>query len=121
MRAIRYLLDENVDPDLRTALHRQYPDMVVWTLGDPGTPKRGTLDPEILQWCQANRIILVTNNRASMPVHLRDHLAVGDHAPGIFILNATMSMGETAEELALIWEVAEAETYFDQLRFLPIS
>jgi hypothetical protein len=30
-------------------------------------------------------------------------------------------MGETVEELILIWEVAEAEEYFDQLRHLPVS
>jgi hypothetical protein len=121
MSVIKYLLDENVDPGLRTGLHRNYPEMMIWCVGDPGAPPRGTLDPEILRWCEDHQAILVTNNRASMPVHLRDHLAARQHVPGIFILNATMSMGETIEALALIWEVAEVETYFDQLRFLPIS
>lgn len=121
MSLIKYLLDENVDPSLRSGLHRQYPEMVVWRVGDPGVPPHGTLDPEILRWCEVHQAILVTNNRASMPVHLRDHLAAGDHVPGIFVLNANMSLGETIEALALIWEVAEAETYFDQIRFLPIS
>jgi hypothetical protein len=95
--------------------------MVIWIVGDPGAPRRGTADPDILQWCEANSTLLVTNNRASMPVHLREHLATGRHSPGIFILNANMTMGETVAELALIWEVAELETYLDQLRFLPIT
>jgi hypothetical protein len=91
MSEIKYLLDENVVPHLRTAVQRQWPDITVWIMGDPGTPKLGTLDPDILRWCEANHFLLVTNNRASMPVHLRDHLAAGGQTPGIFILNPDMS------------------------------
>ncbi|MBS1253700.1 MAG: hypothetical protein MAG451_02753 [Anaerolineales bacterium] len=43
-----YLLDENVDPALRTAIHHQWPDVAVWIIGDPSAPKRGTPDPDIL-------------------------------------------------------------------------
>ena len=75
MRTIRYLLDENVDPIFRTELLRREPEMVVWRIGDPNTPPRGTLDPEILWWCEENSFILVTNNRKSMPQHLQVHLA----------------------------------------------
>ena len=56
-----------------------------------------------------------------MPVHLRDHLAAGQHVSGIFILNPQMTLGETADELILIWGASRAEEYFDQLRYLPIS
>ncbi len=38
MSTIKYLLDENVDPDLRTALKAKWPEMVVWHVGDPSTP-----------------------------------------------------------------------------------
>ncbi len=62
-----------------------------------GVPPRGTLDPEILVWCEQNGTILVTNNRASMPVHLHDHLAEGRHIPGIFILNSKMGIRQTDE------------------------
>ena len=65
--------------------------------------------------------MLVTNNRASMPVHLQDHLTMGKAMPGIFILNMRMSMGATVDELALIWEVATAEEYVNQIRYLPLS
>jgi len=32
-----------------------------------------------------------------------------------------MSMGETVDELTLMWSVSEAEEYTDQLSYLPIS
>ena len=121
MSEIKYLFDENVDPSLRTALHKQWPEMVVWIIGDPGAPTRGTLDPDILLWCEANNFSLVTNNRTSMPDHLRDHLSVGRQVPGIFILSPDMTMGETAEELALICGASESNEYFNLLNFLPVS
>lgn len=86
-----------------------------------GAPAFGTLDPEILVWCEENEFLLVTNNRKSMPAHLQDHLEHGRHATGIFILNAEMSVGETVEELILIASASSAEEYQDQIIYLPIS
>lgn len=59
MSSVRYLLDEHIDPRLRTQLIRQVLDLVVWIIGDPGAPKRGALDPDILLWCEANGFMLV--------------------------------------------------------------
>ena len=121
MSAISYLLDENIDPDFLKGLHRRAPDIVVWHIGGPGVPPLGTLDPDILRWIEAEDFILVTNNRHSMPGHLRDHLAAGRHIPGIFILNDDMSIGQTIDELILIEGTAIPEEYTDQIRHLPIS
>src|SRR5437773_2493588 len=121
MSAIKYLLDEHVDPKLRKALERQSPDIVVWRVGDPGAPALHTDDLDILIWCEDNGFLLVTNNRASMPVHLRDHLAARRHVLGIFIPNPNMSIGETAEELLLIWGASDAQEYQDRMIYLPLS
>ena len=82
---LNYLLDENVDPNYKTQLHRLNSDLVVWIVGEEGTPPKGTLDPEILFWCEEYNFVLVTNNRTSMPVHLNDRINQGHHIPGIFI------------------------------------
>lgn len=121
MSSIRYLLDEHVDPALRAQLIRHEPDLVAWIIGDPGGPKHGTRDPDILLWCEANGFSLVTNNRKSMPVHLQNHLASGHHVPGIFVLNPDMAMGATIDELLLISGAAEAEEYRDLLLYLPLT
>lgn len=118
---IKYLLDENVDRALLDGLHQHHPEITVWIIGDPGTPRRKTPDPDILVWCEANQFILVTNNRSTMPIHLKNHLAAGGHMPGIFILNPGMPHGETIDELALIWEASEPDEYVDQIRHIPIS
>lgn len=116
----KYLLDENLDPRLKKALLKQVPEMTVWRVGDPGVPPLQSSDPNILLWCESKNFILVTNNRASMPVHLRDHLQAGRHIPGIFILRRHLTIGEIIEELILIWEVADPAKFIDHLRYLPI-
>lgn len=121
MSEIRFLLDEHVDPRLRKATKQVAAEVVVWRIGDPTAPASGTLDDEILCWCEEQDFSLVTNNRASMPVHLQDHLAAGRHVPGIFILNPKMSFSETADELVLIWGATQAEEFLDQIHYLPIS
>jgi hypothetical protein len=118
---IRYLLDEHVDHTLRAQLIRHASDLIVWVIGDPGAPKPGTLDPDILLWCEANSFFLVTNNRKSMPVHLQDHLATGHHVPDILTLNPDMTLGATIDELLLIWGASEAEEYQDLLLYLPLT
>lgn len=83
-------------------------------------PPKGTLDPEILIWCEENGFILVTNNRKTMPKHLKDHLAKGRHIPAIFQLNPKMSIGKTANELVAIWGASEITEYQDVIIYLPL-
>lgn len=118
---MRYLLDEHIDPLLRRELLRAAPDLEVWIIGDPGAPRRGTLDPDILIWCEANNFCLVTNNRKSMPRHLVDHLATGRHIPGIFVVNLSMSMGHIIDELVLIAGAAADDEFRDLILYLPLT
>lgn len=118
---LQYLLDENVDPTYKAQLHRRNPNIVMWVVGEPSVPPRGTLDPEILLWCEEHNFLLVTNNRTSMPVHLADHIAEGRHVPGIFILNPKLSMGQNIDELILIAEGSFDDEYQDQIVNLPLT
>ncbi len=114
-------MDENVNPIYKAQLLKDFADLTVWAVGDAGCPTKGTLDPEILVWCEANGFILVTNNRVSMPVHLSDHLIEQDrHFPGIFILSPKMSVGEIIEELAIVAFIAEDDEYQDRISYLPL-
>jgi hypothetical protein len=89
---LKYLIDENVNPLYVVQLRRLQSELVVWSIGEPNTPPKGTLDPTILLWCEEYNFILVTNNRSSMPIHLKEHLEEGRHIPGIFILNPDLTI-----------------------------
>lgn len=119
--SIRYLLDEHISPSYRAQLLWHKSDLVVWIIGDPTAPAKGTSDPEILLWCQEHEFALVTNNRKSMPGHLKDHLDNGDHVPGIFVINQEMSIGEIIDELILIAEASLEDEYQDRILYLPIT
>lgn len=112
-------MDENLNPLYKTQLLRKQSGLVVCAIGDPGFPPKGTLDPEILRWCEENNFILVTNSRKSMPTHLGEHLSQGRHIPGIITLNEDMSVRETIEELILIAETAPENYYLDRIEYLP--
>jgi hypothetical protein len=121
MTALQYLFDENLGHRLRKAMRAAAPQITIWCIGDAGTPSLGAKDPEILVWCETYDFILVTDNRRSMPAHLQDHLDAGGHVPGIFVLRPDLSMGETIDELVLIWEASMPNEYQDRIRYLPIS
>jgi len=118
---IQYLLDEHIASLYRTQLMRQSPDLVVRMIGDPDAPPKGTLDPEILIWCEIHNFILVTNNRKSMPKHLADHFQEGRHIPGIFVIDPSSNIGEIITELIIIARASFANEYQDRIEYLPLS
>lgn len=101
-------------------MRRLNPNLFVIAVGDISAPPKGTLDPDILLWCEERDYILVTNNRKSMPVHLAEHLALEHHVPGIFILNPKLSIGENLEQLLLMAEGSFDEEYKDRIEFIPL-
>lgn len=118
---IKYLIDENMSPAYREQLLYHQPDLIVLMVGDPGVPAKGTLDPEILHWCEQNDFILVTNNRRSMPVHLAEHLAQGHHIQGILALRFKAKMGQVIDDLITIAGASYEDEYKDRIEFIPLN
>jgi hypothetical protein len=117
---LKYLIDENVIPAYSKQLRKQAPGLTVLVVGEPGAPLNGTLDPDILIWCEQRDFILVTNNRRSMPVHLTDHIQQGRHIPGIILLNPNLSIGQNLEELKFIALGSFEREYQDRIVHLPL-
>jgi hypothetical protein len=118
--ALKYLLDENVTLVYQTQLLQRNSSLVILVVGNTDAPAKGTLDPEILFWCEEHNFVLVTNNRSSMTIHLADHIAQGRHIPGILILNTNLSIGQSIEELILIAEASFDDEYQDRIEYLPL-
>lgn len=120
MSKVRYLLDENVNRAVQRQLSRLAEGIEVLAIGDPEAPPKGSSDPEILEWIERHGYILVTENRRTIPMHLREHWAKGRHVPGIFFLRPFASLSAIIEDLYLIWLVADAEEFVDQTIYLPL-
>ena len=55
MSQIRFLFDEDTDPDLIDALLRREPTVDVLRVDWPGAPLAGTLDPDLLIATESHR------------------------------------------------------------------
>ncbi len=120
---VRYLIDENLPPLYQEQLLRYQPELKVLMVGELShlnVPAKGTLDPEILIWCEKNNFILVTNNRASMPVHLADHISKNNQVPGIFVLRPKATIGQIIDDLILIALLGEPEEYQNRITHIPL-
>ncbi len=71
---IKFLLDEHVAIAYETQIKRREHSLVVECVGVGSAPRKQSPDSEMLSYCETNELLLVTNNRASMPVHLAGHL-----------------------------------------------
>lgn len=119
MRKVRFLLDENLSPRLQSALRRSCPGIDVLRVGNSDAPALGTLDPDILRYLEAQQRALVTDNRISMPEHLREHHATGSHHWGIFLTRSSASLGQLLEALTLVWAASEADEWIDRVEWIP--
>ena len=116
----RFLIDENLSRIYQTQLLDYGQSLTVLMIGDAGAPERGTQDPEILDWCEQNGFILITNNRKSMPQHLKHHLAAGNHVPGIFTISRKVEPKRIVEELMIIIGASDEEEYIDKITYIPL-
>ena len=118
---MRLLLDENMPPLYRQQLMRRDPDLVMRSVGDVDAPPLGTLDPEILLWCEQHDFHLVTNNRKSMPDHLRDHLEAGRQIPGILAIRRRAEIGAVIEALLLVAEASLPDEFRNRIVHIPLA
>lgn len=118
---VRFLLDENMSPGIISGVLRHNPSVDIVRIGDLGTPPLGTLDPEILAFCEAEHRLLITDNRSTMPGHIADHLRAGRHHYGVLkTASKAVPVGQIIADLILIWEASEAEEYLDREDWLPL-
>lgn len=114
---LRYLLDEHL-LHLAAPLRQQMPELVVWRIGEPAAPVRGTSDADLLIWCETHGFVLVTEDANTMPSALADHLRQGGHLPGIFIVNRGLSRGEAIDLLIYAAYASLSDEHQDQIRYL---
>ena len=55
---IRFLLDENLSPDLKISLLQLNPNLDILRVGEPNAPPLGTLDPEVLDYLELSQRLL---------------------------------------------------------------
>lgn len=116
---VRFLLDENLSPQLQAGVWRRIGAVDILRVGDRGAPPLETPDEELLRYLEGEQRLLVTNNRTSMPDHLVAHHSAGGHHWGLVWIRPGASLGQVIETLTLIWQASEAEEWRDRLEWIP--
>ncbi len=116
---IRFLLDENLSPRLQAGLQRRYPGIDVLRVGNPNAPMGGTSDPDILLYLEEQQRLLLTSNRASMPVHIAHHLADGHHHWGIVFIRRNVSYAILIDEVGIIWGASTPDEWRNRVVWIP--
>jgi hypothetical protein len=121
MSRCRFLLDECLPSSLWRGLQRHYPRISAFQVGGESAPPKGILDPDLLRFCERERLLLVTADKATFPDHLRRHFEAGGHTWGILIVGPDDSLSRILEDLSIIHEATEDEEWRDVLYYLPLS
>jgi hypothetical protein len=99
---LRLLADENFNGDVVRGLSLRQPDIDLVRVQDVGLA--GAQDSAILSWCVANNRILLTHDRATMPLHAYRRLDSGEKMAGIFIIHNRFPVGRAIDEILLLIE-----------------
>ena len=119
---LRYVFDEHLRGTLphavlRAARRQGYAINVVQVGDVPGLPL-GSSDPHMLRWAESNTRIIVSLDSATLPGHLRAHLAAGRQSPGVFIARRPLNIA-LAEWLVLLAFGTEPDEWANRVTFVP--
>ena len=110
--ALAFLLDENMPGAVGDAIlrHNRASDLPldVVRIGEPDVLPYNSSDLKILAWAEQENRILVTEDKNTMPQHLREHLEAGHHSPDVFIVRKGCRVREIVEYLALAANASES-------------
>ena len=120
MTRCRFLVDECVPSSLAEGLRRHLPDVFVLQVGEADAPPKGTQDPELLAFCEGERLILITADRATIPGFVYEHLNRQRHTCGVFVLGPDSSLSLILEELSIVYEASDAGEWIDVLEYSAV-
>lgn len=103
------------------ALRRRAPHVELSRVGKPGAPACGSLDPELLRWCEEHHALLISCDRTTMPGHFADHVASGRTCWGVLLLRPRPSLARCLDDLIAIVGASSAEDWQGVLDYLPFE
>ena len=119
MTRIRFLADECVSHNLLDFLRSLEPAIDVLAVNEPGAPRKGIRDPELIRAAFALGRTLISNDRSTLLRHPVAHFQAGGHTHGNIFLRSGFSIPAYAADLHLIWFCETADDGRDRIDFIP--
>ena len=114
-----FLFDENYPHDIAALLSQQVPGIVVQMVGRQPAPPKGTSDPDLLEYADANNLCLVTFDLKTMPGHVADRILAGNRTTGVALFVRSASHGKMADDLHHIVQSYDFDDMIDRIEYLP--
>lgn len=115
---LRLLSDENFNGDILRGVLLRRPSLDVIRVQD--TRVAGADDPTVLDWAAKNDRILLTHDRATMPVHGLDRVNRAEKMPGILVVHDRFPVGDAIQEILLVDECSVPEDWRNRVVYLPL-
>jgi hypothetical protein len=118
MSTPRFLADEDLRRAIVTATRRLEPTLEFAIAQDVGL--QGVPDPEVLEFANANGLLVVSHDVNTMKAAAEARIADGRGVSGLFLAPQRHPVRAVAESLVLIWAASQAEEWGDRIQYLPI-
>lgn len=115
---LRLASDENFHGDIVRGLRRRFPDLDLVRIQDAGL--LGIDDPGLLSWASEQNRILLTHDRATMPLHVAERLRSDMSVAGVFIVDDRASLGHLIAELAMAIQCSEQTEWDNLVVYFPL-
>jgi hypothetical protein len=120
---LRFLLDEQIHRTVWTTIVRHNllgkDALDVVRVGSSDAPPYGTLDPDLLLWAEREGRIILSEDKSTMPGHLANHLAAGQHSPGIMMLRRHVYLSDLVDFLCLAAYASDPSEWKDRIAYVP--
>lgn len=120
---MRLLADENTSHRFVDACHRLLPNFPIIHISDwEGGAYLSVKDPALLMALRESAMILVSFDRASIPMHAGDLTREGLGHAGVILFRRSVSSiayGSQARLLLEFWKAAADQDWSDRVEYLP--
>ncbi|MCE9533106.1 MAG: DUF5615 family PIN-like protein [Planctomycetes bacterium] len=122
MSQVAYLFDEHMPDALINAMVTREPSISILRIGQPGVPPKGTLDPQVIEFAERERLAIFTHDKSTMAAHAYAYSASGRSTFGVFIWTPELArVVGAASDLIMIWAASAAEEWMNRVEYLPFK
>ena len=112
------LIDQDFNQRILRGLHRRLPELDAITAYEAGLS--GATDPELLARAAAERRVLITHDRQTMPEHAADRTQAAQSMPGVFVVPRRLSISHVIDDLEIIIACSVEDEWDNTIGYLPL-
>jgi Domain of unknown function (DUF5615) len=116
---LKVAADENFDNRILRGLLRVIPSLDIIRIQD--TEIFGLEDEAVLEWCDAEKRILLSHDYKTIPKYAYERLQAGQNFAGIIMIPKDQALLQSIEEIHLLLETLEPQEWMNLVHYLPIG